>query len=129
MLPVEFWAVILMYLPPIALFNILVCSKMFYVLFFVLSLKKKFNHSKLIVSNFDIFDNYSDVWMSFAYQLYDKLKKNFDEDLMLVFKKKLLSDVIFDTLPFRVYDCFFDCDRGFYVHNKCNFCTWKLFNY
>ena len=51
------------------------------------------------------------------------LKKNFDEDLMLIVKKKLLSDVIFDTLPFRVYDHFFNCNRGFYVLNKCNFCT------
>ena len=51
------------------------------------------------------------------------LKKNFDEDLMLIVKTKLLSDVIFDRLPFRVYDHFFNCNRGFYVLNKCNFCT------
>ena len=42
---------------------------------------------------------------------------------MLIVKRKLLSDFIFDTLPFRVYDHFCNCDSGFYVHNKCNFCT------
>ena len=42
---------------------------------------------------------------------------------MLIVKKKLLSNVIFDTLAFRVYDHFFNCNRGFCVLNKCNFCT------
>ena len=97
-------------------------------MFYVLAHKnkkfeKKLNHSKFIVSNASMFDKYSDVWMSFAYQLHHKLKKYFDEDLMLIVKKKLLSDVIFDTLPFCVYDHFFNCNRGFYVHNKCNFCN------
>ena len=115
MLPVEIWALILTYIPPIALFNISICSKMF---FYVLAHKnkkfeKKLNHSKLMVSNASMFDKYSDVWMSFAYQLHHKLKKYFDEDLMLIVKKKLLSDVIFDTLPFCVYDHFFNCNRGF----------------
>ena len=60
-----------------------------------------------------MFDKYSDVWMSSAYQLH----------LMLIVAKKLFSDVIFDTFPFRVYYHFINCNRGSYVHNKCNFCT------
>ena len=66
-----------------------------------------------------MFDKYSDVCMSFAYQLYEKLKKNFNKDIILIVKKELLPDVIFDILPFRFYDHFYNCDRGFYVHNKC----------
>ena len=76
MLPVEIWAVILTYLLPISLFNISVCSKMFSVLVHKnKKFEKKINHSKLIVSNVDMFDKYSDVWMSFAYQLHQKFLK------------------------------------------------------
>ena len=34
-----------------------------------------------------------------------------------------MSDIIFETLPFRVYNHMFNCNRGFYVYNKCIFCT------
>ena len=39
------------------------------------------------------------------------------------YKEKILSDIIFETLPFRVYNHMFNCNRGFYVYNKCIFCT------
>ena len=35
--------------------------------------------------------------------------------------KKILSDIIFKTLPFFVYNHMFNCNRGFYVYNKCTF--------
>ena len=77
MLPVKLWVIILTYLPPIALFNISVCSKMFHVLAHKnKKFDKEFKHSKLIVSNVDMFDKYIVVWMPFAYQLYDRLIKN-----------------------------------------------------
>ena len=38
-------------------------------------------------------------------------------------KKKMLSDIIFETLPFRVYNHLFYCYRGFYIYIKCTFCT------
>ena len=38
-------------------------------------------------------------------------------------KKKMLSDVIVETLPFGVYNHLFYCCRGFYVYIKCTFCT------
>ena len=38
-------------------------------------------------------------------------------------KKKKMSDIIFEMLPFRVYNHLFYCCRGFYFYNKCTFCT------
>ena len=32
-----------------------------------------------------------------------------------------MSDIIFKTLPFFVYNHMFNCNRGFYVYNKCTF--------
>ena len=88
MLPAETWALILSYLPFIDLLNTSACSKLFY---YLAHKNEKFelrlNHSRLIVSNTDMFDKYPDAWCSFAYQLSCKLEKYFDEDIMLVAKK------------------------------------------
>ena len=88
MLPAEIWALILSYLNHVGLLNISACSKLFY---YLSHKNEKFiqrlNHSKLIVSNTDIFDKYKDAWCSFAYPLFYKLKKYFDEDTMLIIKK------------------------------------------
>ena len=34
-----------------------------------------------------------------------------------------MSYIIFETLPFPVYSHMFNYNRGFYVFNKCTFCT------
>ena len=34
-----------------------------------------------------------------------------------------MSDIIFETLPLSVYNHMFNCNWGFYVYNKCTFCT------
>ena len=34
-----------------------------------------------------------------------------------------MSDIILETISFRVYNHMFNCNRSFYVHNKCTFCT------
>ena len=121
---VEVWAAILTYLTLIALCNVSVCSKAFYVLAHKnKKFEKTFTHSKFIVSNVDMYDKYAGFCLFFIKRLQHMLEKFFDRDLILPFKKKLLSDVIFDMLLFRVYDHFFNCHRGFYVHNRCNFCT------
>ena len=67
-----------------------------------------------------------DVWLSFGFHLSYKLQKYFDKDTMLIVKKKKkkkMSDIIFEMLPFRVYNHLFYCCRGFYFYNKCTFCT------
>ena len=123
-LPAEIWALILSYLNHVDLLNISACSKLFY---YLLHKNEKFiqrlNHSKLIVSNTNIFDKYKDAWCSFVHKLSYKLKKYCDEDTMLIIKKKILSDIIFETLPFRVYNHLFNCNIGFYIYKKCIFCT------
>ena len=85
MLPVEIWALVLFYPNHVDLLNISACSKLFY---YLSHKNEKFiqrlNHSKLIVSNTDIFDKYKDASSSFAYRLSYKLKKYFDEDTMLI---------------------------------------------
>ena len=90
MLSTEIWAFILCYLDHNDVLNVFACSKLFYCL----SRKKneklvqKLNHSKLIVSNKDMFGKSYDVWLSFGFHLSYKLQKYFDKDTMLIVKKK-----------------------------------------
>ena len=94
-MPVEVWAAILTYLTPIALCNVSVCSKTFYVLAHEnKKFEKKFTHSKFIVSNVDMCDKYAGFCLFFIKRLQHMLEKFFYRDLILPFKKKLLSDVI-----------------------------------
>ena len=67
------------------------------------------------------FDRYLDAWISFNYQLSSKLDPT--EDLMFAVKHKTLNDIIFETLPFRVYDHLFFCNRYVYHEKYCCFCT------
>ena len=108
-MPVEVWAAILTYLTPIALCNVSVCSKTFYVLAHEnKKFEKKFTHSKFIVSNVDMYDKYAGFCLFFIKRFQHILEKFFDRDLILPFKKRLLSDVIFDMSLFRVCDHFFN---------------------
>ena len=107
-MPVEVWAAFLAYLTPIALCNVSVCSKAFYVLAHKNKFEKKFTHSKFIVSNVDMYDKYAGFCLFFIKRFQHILEKFFDRDLILPFKKRLLSDVIFDMSLFRVCDHFFN---------------------
>lgn len=123
-LPVEVCAVILTYLTPIALFSMTICSKKFFVLAHKNKrFEKKFIHSKKLISIESMYDKYCHVFASFAGRLQHKLEIFLEEDIRLIFRKKLLSAFIFDVLPFPIYDHLFNCDRGSYIKNRCNFCT------
>ena len=103
MLPVEIWGVILTYLKYNNLFNLPACSKKFC---FLLHNDKKFVHrffhSRLIVSNKDIFDRYRDLWLSFIFKLSVKLKGKFLRKHFYRLKK-VFSYIMFDNLPFLIH--------------------------
>ena len=42
---------------------------------------------------------------------------------MFAVKDKILNDIIFKTLPFRVYDHLFFVTDTFYYEKYCSFCT------
>ena len=105
------------------------CSKLFYVLVHKNNRHElKLDHSYRILSSKNVFDRYHYAWISFNYQLSSKL--DLTENLMFAVKDKILNDIIFETLPFRVYDiCFFVTDtfivkniavfvQGFHVRDK-----------
>ena len=51
-------------------------------------------------------------WLSFVFKLSHKLKSYHNEDhedTILSVKKIIFSDIIFEILPFRVYDNLFNC--------------------
>ena len=124
MLPVEIWMLILSYLPLIDLHNVWVCSKLFYSMALEnehLQIKLKDSHSLTKHSN--LFDRYQWWATIFSDELSQKCKNYFDEEGFLLVKQKLLDDILFLILPFRNFHHLFYCNRGFYVHNKCVFCT------
>ena len=110
MFSVELWALIT---SNIDLLDVSMRSKMFYVLVHKNNrYRLRLDHSKQILSSKNVFDKYLDAWISFNYQLSSKL--DLTEDLIFAVKDKILNDIIFETLPFRVYDHLFFCDRYFY---------------
>ena len=62
-------------------------------------------------------DTMASAWLSHG------LQKYFGQDLMFVVRKKITNDLIFEILLFRIFYHLFYCDRGFYLYNKCVFCT------
>ena len=124
MLPVEIWMLNLSYLPLIDLFNVSICSKAFYSMArenVQLKMKLKYPHSLIKCS--DLFERYWGLVLSVGHEFSKKFMNYFDEDNFLLVKKKLLDDILFETLPFRIFHHLFYCNRGFYVHDKCVFCT------
>ena len=63
--------------------------------------------------------------LSFNYELSQKFKHDFEENVFLLVKKmkKTLDDILFEILPFRIFYHLFYCHKGFYVFDKCVFCT------
>ena len=116
MLPAEVWAVVLTYLKYSDLLNLAACWKMFY---FLSRNDKNFvyrlSHSRSIVSNKDLFGQYRDLWSSFISKLSVKLKG-----------RKVFSHILFDAIPFRVYNHLFDCCRK-YSDNENSFILCKRF--
>ena len=91
----------------------------------VITRHKKLNWTILILlfHVLTFFDRYSDKCLSFSSQLSHRLRKYFDEDLMFVVRKKIMVDLIFEILSFRIFHHLFYCNRGFYVYNKYVFGT------
>ena len=123
MFSAELWALNFTYITSnIELLNAPICSKMFYILVHKNNrYKLRLDHSKQILSSKNVFNRYLDAWISFNYQLSSKL--DLIEDLMFAVKNKILNDIIFETLHFRVYDHLFFCNRYFYYEKYCCFCT------
>ena len=86
--------------------------------------KIKLKDSHFLVPCADLLGRYHDKSLSFSFPLSNRLQKYFDdEDLMLVVKKKIMNELIFEILPFRIFHHLFYCNRGFYMNNKCVFRT------
>ena len=78
------------------------------------------DRSKRIASCKNVFDRYLHAWISFNDQQCSKLELT--GDLVFAVKGKVLNDIIFETLSFRVYDHLLFCNRYFY-EKFCCFCT------
>ena len=72
-----------------------------------------------------MFSEYYAFWLSFVFKLSHKLNSynNKDHEDTILSNKTLLSDIIFEILPFRVYDHLFNCCRNCSSKNKYVFCT------
>ena len=66
-----------------------------------------------LIKCYDLFERYRGLAVSFSHELSQKSKNYFDEDVFLLIKKKLLDDVFFEILPFRIFHRFLYYNRGF----------------
>ena len=68
--------------------------------------------------------------MSFAAQIHFGLKKNFDdEDFFLRVKDVILKNLLFDILPFRVWNHMWYCSRSYYCSSIFLYCTRVCINH
>ena len=68
--------------------------------------------------------------MSFAAQIHFGLKKNFDdEDFFLRVKDVILKNLLFDILPFRVWNHMWYCSRSYYCSSMFLYCTRVCINH
>ena len=100
LLPIEVCAFILTNLSPISMFNLSVSSKLFYVLC-----------------------RLQNVFTFFSGKIQDSLKKFLGADISFLLKKRLLSTVIFNVMPFRAYSHMFFCGRGLNINEWCSSCS------
>ena len=70
-----------------------------------------------------MFDHYKDVCLLFVAQLPHTLKDYFDEDTFSDQKNFIMGNLIFNMLPFRVFNHLFSCSRSYYCSDVCLFCT------
>ena len=117
MLPAEVWTLIFSYLTNNNdLIEVSALSKTFYYLCrrnvrFV----EKLSHSRTQFSGVVIFDYYKDICLSFAGQLSYALKDYFEEDVFFASEKFIMTELIFNILPFRVFNHLLCYSRGYYT--------------
>ena len=125
-LPPEVCFIILSYLP----LNDLVEASSVCKLFFNLSRKNSFFvekllHSRLLFNNSCvIFDCYENAFLSFYSQLCFSLEKYVkEEDCFLEAKEIIVKKLMFSTLPLRVLNHMFLCERSQQCIDMCIICT------
>ena len=127
-LPPEVWFIILFYLPISDLVEASSVCKLFFNLsrknsffFFV----EKLLHSRLLFNNSRVIsDCYENAFLSFYGQLCFSLEKYVkEEDYFRKAKEIIMKKLIFSTLPLRVWNYMFLCERSEYCIDMCIICT------
>ena len=124
MFTADVWCSIFSYLTHRDVIEVSACWKVFHCLpkwnkRFV----EKLFHSRSLFSGATMFDHYKDVCFSFVAQLSHALNDYFDEDTFFDQKNCIMDKLIFNMLPFRVFNHLFSCSRSCYCSDVCFFCT------